>query len=267
MVGPRARGARSRCAAATPRRRWRSATRDRAAPTTCRPAMRSQAELIAVEALLALGRQRRGASSGSTRSPSGLLPAADERHLGRVPAAARAASTPTAGRVDRGVSRLRPERQRVRAARRAIPGRPQLPRARASWPPRRARGRARRGISPTRIAIFESLGAQPDLAETRAALAARADGRRRAASSASQMDGDDALVRRIVDAAVMPALLAREGATTLLEACDAPGGGDLHAAACGRDSASSSAAGLRRRDGARAGRRGRAIARRRGSRR
>jgi DNA-binding NtrC family response regulator len=35
------------------------------------------------------------------------------------------------------------------------------------------------------------------------------------------MDGDDALVRRIVEASVMPALLAREGATTLLEACDA----------------------------------------------
>ena len=36
-----------------------------------------------------------------------------------------------------------------------------------------------------------------------------------------QMDGDDALVRRIVDAAAMPALLAREGATALLEVCDA----------------------------------------------
>ena len=35
------------------------------------------------------------------------------------------------------------------------------------------------------------------------------------------MDGDDALVRRIVDAAAMPALLARDGATALLEACDA----------------------------------------------
>ena len=31
-----------------------------------------------------------------------------------------------------------------------------------------------------------------------------------------QVDGDDALVRRIVDAAVMPALLAREGATAML---------------------------------------------------
>ena len=36
-----------------------------------------------------------------------------------------------------------------------------------------------------------------------------------------QMDGDDALVRRIVDAAVTPALLAKEGTTALLEACDA----------------------------------------------
>jgi DNA-binding NtrC family response regulator len=35
------------------------------------------------------------------------------------------------------------------------------------------------------------------------------------------MDGDDALVRRLVNAAVMPALLAREGATALFEACDA----------------------------------------------
>src|SRR5205085_194470 len=36
-----------------------------------------------------------------------------------------------------------------------------------------------------------------------------------------QMDGDDALVRRIVDAAVTPALLAKEGTTSLFEACDA----------------------------------------------
>ena len=44
--------------------------------------------------------------------------------------------------------------------------------------------------------------------------------RRRAPSSGSPVDGDAALVRRIVDAAVTPALLAREGTTTLLEACD-----------------------------------------------
>jgi len=35
------------------------------------------------------------------------------------------------------------------------------------------------------------------------------------------MDGDAVIVRRIVDAAVTPALLAREGTTALLEACDA----------------------------------------------
>ena len=37
----------------------------------------------------------------------------------------------------------------------------------------------------------------------------------------ARVDGDAALVRRIVDAAVTPALLAKEGTTTLLEACDA----------------------------------------------
>ncbi|PYR77232.1 MAG: hypothetical protein DMF86_09745 [Acidobacteria bacterium] len=68
--------------------------------------------------------------------------------------------------------------------------------------------------------IFESLGAAPDLTETRVALAAIP-----AASTGGfvgvQMDGDDALVRRIVDAAVTPALLAKEATTALLEACDA----------------------------------------------
>ncbi len=68
--------------------------------------------------------------------------------------------------------------------------------------------------------IFEALGAAPDLREARQALAETP-----AATTGGyvgvQMDGEDALVRRIVDAAVMPALLAREGATALLEACDA----------------------------------------------
>jgi DNA-binding NtrC family response regulator/tetratricopeptide (TPR) repeat protein len=69
-------------------------------------------------------------------------------------------------------------------------------------------------------ALFESVSAGPELAEARAALAAVPP-----ASTGTyvgvQMDGDDALVRRIVDAAAMPALLAREGATALLEVCDA----------------------------------------------
>jgi len=80
-----------------------------------------------------------------------------------------------------------------------------------------ARSRATRYLSAA-VSIFEALGAAPDLAETRAAMTAPA-----AATGGFvgvQMDGDDALVRRIVDAAVTPALLAKEGTTTLLEACD-----------------------------------------------
>jgi hydrogenase-4 transcriptional activator len=82
-----------------------------------------------------------------------------------------------------------------------------------------ARSRATRYLTDA-IAIFESLQAHPDLAETRAALASIP-----AAGTGGfvgvQMDGDDALVRRIVDASVTPALLAKEGTTALLEACDA----------------------------------------------
>ncbi len=82
-----------------------------------------------------------------------------------------------------------------------------------------ARSRATRYLTSA-AAVFESLNAAPDLADARAAL----DGIPTAASGrfvGVQMDGDDAIVRRIVDASVVPALLAREGATALLEACDA----------------------------------------------
>ena len=105
-----------------------------------------------------------------------------------------------------------------------------------------ARSRATRYLADA-VAIFESLDAQPDLAETRAAIAAMP-----AAGTGAFLgvnaDGDAALVRRIVDAAVTPALLAKEGVTTLLEACDAqaaiiftqPQKGDPHlAAAAGCD--------------------------------
>jgi DNA-binding NtrC family response regulator/tetratricopeptide (TPR) repeat protein len=81
-----------------------------------------------------------------------------------------------------------------------------------------ARSRATRYLSDA-AAVFESLEAKPDLADVRAALiqvpAAGTGG-----YIGVQMDGDDALVRRIVDASAMPELLAREGATALLEACD-----------------------------------------------
>ena len=82
-----------------------------------------------------------------------------------------------------------------------------------------ARSRATRYLNDA-LTIFESLDAQPDLRDARAALASMPS----AASGAflgSHGDGDAALVRRIVDAAVTPALLAKEGTTALLEACDA----------------------------------------------
>jgi DNA-binding NtrC family response regulator len=81
-----------------------------------------------------------------------------------------------------------------------------------------ARSRATRYLTDA-ARIFEALGAAPDLADATAALnhvpVAATGG-----YVGIQMDGDDALVRRIVDAAVIPALLARDGATALLEACD-----------------------------------------------
>jgi DNA-binding NtrC family response regulator/tetratricopeptide (TPR) repeat protein len=82
-----------------------------------------------------------------------------------------------------------------------------------------ARSRATRYLSDAR-SLFESLGAGPELAETHKALT-EVPTAGTGGYVGVQMDGDDALVRRIVDAAAMPALLAREGATALLEGCDA----------------------------------------------
>ena len=121
-----------------------------------------------------------------------------------------------------------------------------------------ARSRANRFLTSA-ATVFEALGAGPDLAEARAAL-------NHVPSTAAvgylgvQMDGDDALVRRIVDASAMPALLAREGATALLEACDAQAstlfvqsaGGQIQvlaAAGCDLDSARALAAAALRHKG------------------
>lgn len=82
-----------------------------------------------------------------------------------------------------------------------------------------ARSRATRYLSDA-IAIFESLDAHPDLQDARNALASVPT-----VSAGTFLgmgvDGDAALVRRIVDAAVTPLLLAKEGTTALVEACDA----------------------------------------------
>jgi hydrogenase-4 transcriptional activator len=81
-----------------------------------------------------------------------------------------------------------------------------------------ARSRAERYLGEAGR-IFVSLNAKPDLAETEDML-------RRPASTGSgdfvgpQLDGDDAIVRRLVNAAAMPELLEREGAAAILEACD-----------------------------------------------
>jgi DNA-binding NtrC family response regulator/tetratricopeptide (TPR) repeat protein len=82
-----------------------------------------------------------------------------------------------------------------------------------------AKSRARRHLAEA-AAIFEALGATPDLADARdAALdiptAATGD------YVGPQMDGDDAVVRRLVDAASVPDLLGREAASAMLESCDA----------------------------------------------
>src|SRR5258708_23653520 len=83
-----------------------------------------------------------------------------------------------------------------------------------------ARSRATRYLSEA-LAIFESLDAKPDVQDTRRALASMPKAGT-GAFIASQVDGDAALVRRIVDAAFTPALLARERTTTLLYASGAP---------------------------------------------
>jgi len=81
-----------------------------------------------------------------------------------------------------------------------------------------ARSRATRYLTDA-IAVFESLDAQPELQETRAALA-DLPGTATGAFLSASVDGDAAVVRRIVDAAVAPALLAKEATTAILEACD-----------------------------------------------
>jgi DNA-binding NtrC family response regulator/tetratricopeptide (TPR) repeat protein len=82
-----------------------------------------------------------------------------------------------------------------------------------------AKSRARKHLSEA-ATVFEALGAKPDLVDARdAALniptAATGD------YVGPQVDGDDAVVRRLVDAASVPDLLGREAATALMEACDA----------------------------------------------
>ncbi|MEO6237790.1 MAG: sigma 54-interacting transcriptional regulator [Vicinamibacterales bacterium] len=176
----------------------------------------TQAELIAVEALLLSG--RRDEAEQRLTMAGGLMPAAAMssvwgeflRLRGRIHAEA---GRPTEAYHDLGQSvsvfDLLGEKYQAALSYLALG---KLAGAAG------ARSRATRYLSDA-LTIFESLDAKPDLQETRAAMASMPI----AATGAflgSPVDGDAALVRRIVDAAVTPALLAKEGTTTLLEACD-----------------------------------------------
>ena len=66
--------------------------------------------------------------------------------------------------------------------------------------------------------VFTTLGAQRDLNET---VAARRVLAQAAPAPAAAVDADDAIIRRLVDAAIFPELLARETATALLETSEA----------------------------------------------
>ena len=177
----------------------------------------TQAELIAVEALLASG--RRDEAEQRLTAAGGLAPAAGMssvwgeflRLRGRLHAQAGRA-TEAYHDLGQSVSVFDLLGEKYQAALSYL----ELGRLAGTAG---ARSRATRYLADA-LAIFESLDAQPDLQETRAAIAAIPS----AATGAFvgvQPDGEAALVRRIVDAAVTPALLAKEGTTTLLEACDA----------------------------------------------
>jgi DNA-binding NtrC family response regulator/tetratricopeptide (TPR) repeat protein len=114
-----------------------------------------------------------------------------------------------------------------------------------------ARSRAVRHLTEA-ARIFEALNAAPDRDEAERVLelaGTKATGE----YIGAQIDGDDALVRRLVDASALPALLEREGATAILDGCEGtaaaivvelPGGRlrVLSAAGCDADGARSLAA-------------------------
>ena len=175
-----------------------------------------QAELIAIEALLVSGQPREAHERLETASrriqPSSMSGTWGEflRLRGRVRAASDRA-TDAYHDFGQSVSIFELLGERYQAGLSYL----ELGRLAASAG---ARLRATRYLTDAKN-LFEALGAAPELAETRQALAdvptAGTGG-----YVGVQVDGDDALVRRIVDAAALPALLAREGATALLEGCD-----------------------------------------------
>jgi DNA-binding NtrC family response regulator/tetratricopeptide (TPR) repeat protein len=175
-----------------------------------------QAELIAIEALLASGppleAQERLLSASRRIQPSSMSGTWGEfmRLRGRVRAASDRA-TDAYHDFGQSVSIFELLGERYQAGLSYL----ELGRLAASAG---ARSRATRYLTDAKN-LFEALGAAPELAETKQALA-EVPTAGTGGYVGVQVDGDDALIRRIVDAAALPALLAREGATALLEGCD-----------------------------------------------
>ncbi len=176
----------------------------------------AQAELIAVEALLASNQrdeaERRLAAAGRQLPAAGMSSVWGEflRLRGRLHAQA-ARATDAYHDFGQSVSVFELLGERYQAALSYL----ELGKLAGSAG---ARSRATRYLSDA-LAIFEALDSTPEVRDTQAALAAMpAAGT--GAFLGGTVDGDAALVRRIVDASVTPALLAREGTTTILEACD-----------------------------------------------
>ena len=110
--------------------------------------------------------------------------------------------------AQRGVSRPRAECERVRPAGRALPDGSQS--ARAGTPGRACRrALAGRALPATAGATFSELGAVRDLEDVEAARALTCEPGT-GEFVGSPADADDAIVRRLVDAAALPELLARE---------------------------------------------------------
>jgi hypothetical protein len=155
--------------------------------------------------------------------------------LGRVPAHSGYGSR-TFGPIVGCVPRFRAERERLRAARRAVSGGPQPAGAR---PPVAATHAAQheRHLEQA-AATFRALGAERDLEEV-ARLRTQIDTAAAPHPPASAVEADDSVIRRLVEASVLSDLLARETATSLVEATQAdaavifvvPSGGEVRVVA------------------------------------
>ena len=172
----------------------------------------------------------RGAVGGGT---SGRSPPAPERHrgavrsaigarqLGRVPAGTRHRPRQP-GRARAGVSRLRPERQRLRAAGRALPDRREPPGPGEAGDACRSgsRGTAQPGCGRSAVLVARRRGRR---ARRSAPCAPPSTAAGRQGPEPFTQDAEDAVVRRLVDASLMPELLAREFVGVALELPDAVG--------------------------------------------